>query len=326
MSLSITDIIKQTQLVYGLDEWRPPDLVRLQDQVVQYQQRKWDNEHLILRQRHFDKSPSVSTPSKRTQEIINGIDALGMPLKLYEGEASGFYWTGENLDKQERFTIPQIMLKDDEGNSLEFDIEEFDLEEPAEPFVNYGKIHATMYTVETQRQGNYYSAKRFLIGKMKRLLLDHLGYNSIWGRATWSINTEVKGNPAKEDDWRWQFQYVGLDSKLRPIYINKLVLFYYRMGYVADPYQASDVIDGQIHPLEQRTVVLLSDAGWKRTEEWMPGEAFAELTKYNQDNYKAWQKLQRQREKQISPEEHQKLKQQALEECIKDQQRLDAMW
>ena len=139
MSLSITDIIKQTLLVYGLDEWRPPDLVRLQDQVVQYQQRKWDNEHLILRQRHFDKSPSVSTPSKRTQEIINGIDALGMPLKLYEGEASGFYWTGENLDKQERFTIPQIMLKDDEGNSLEFDIEEFDLEEPAEPFVNLVK-------------------------------------------------------------------------------------------------------------------------------------------------------------------------------------------
>jgi len=63
MSLSITDIIKQTQLVYGMDDWRPPDLVRLQDQVVQYQQRKWDNEHLILRQRHFDKSPSVSTPT-----------------------------------------------------------------------------------------------------------------------------------------------------------------------------------------------------------------------------------------------------------------------
>lgn len=326
MNSNITNIIKMTQMQYGLDDWRPPELIRLLDEVAEFQQRKWDNGHLILRERRFDEAPCMSTPCKRSQEMVDAIKALNMPLKLYEGEASGHYWTGDKLDKKETFTIPQLMLKDEEGNSLQFDIEEFEMDEPAKPFVNYGKIHATMYEVETQRQGNYYSAKRFIIGKIKRLLLDHLGYNTLWGRATWSINTEVKGNPAKEDDWRWQFAFVGWDSQLRAIYINKLVLFYYRMGYVADPYQASDVIDGQIHPLEQRTVVLLSDAAWERTKDWMPEDAFYELTKYNQDNYKGWQKLQRQREQEISPKEQHERKEQALVECIEDQQTLDMLW
>jgi hypothetical protein len=218
------------------------------------------------------------------------------------------------------------MLKDEEGNSLQFDIEEFELDEPAKPFVNYGKIHATMYEVETQRQGNYYSAKRFIIGKIKRLLLDHIGYNTLWGRATWSINTEVKGNPSKEDDWRWQFAFVGWDSQLRAIYINKLVLFYYRMGYVADPYQAVDALDGVIHPLEQRTVVLLSDAAWERIKDWMPAEGFYELTKYGSDNYRGWRDTQRQRAKEISPKEQEERKRQALAECIEDQRTLDLLW
>jgi hypothetical protein len=326
VNIDIMNIIKNAQHQAGADEWRPPELMRLIDEVADFQQRKWDNEHLILRERRFDEAPCVATPCKRTQEIIDAIKALNMPLTVFEGEASGHYWTGDKLSKKEPFSIPQVMIKDEHGNRLEFDIEEFELDEPAQPFVNYGKIHATMFTVETQRQGSYYSAKRFIIGKIKRLLLDHIGYNTLYGRATWSINTEVKGNPAKEDDWRWQFQFVGWDSKLNAIFINKLVLFYYRMGYVADPYQATDVIEGQLHPLAQRTVVLMSDAAMERIKDWMPEEGFYELIKYNKDNAAEWRKLQRQREKELSPKEQEEAKAAVLASCIADQHRLDELW
>lgn len=324
------DIINQAiNAAQGFDPMADPfassELLAIQSKAIDQYVREHENRRLNIRKLTFPNAPSAITSCRRTQEIIDAIKDEGLALKVYEGEGLVTYWTGEDLSKKESFTIPQIRIKDDRGNSLTFDYEEFDIDDP-KPFENYGKIHTTMYEVERQRQGSYYKAKRFIIGKIKPLLLDKLGYNTMWGRATWSINTKVKGDPAKEDDWRTHFAFVGWDSKLMPIYINKLVLMYFRMGFIADPYQAFEVMDGHLHALEQRTVVLLSEAAKKRTHEWLGEEAWSEFNKYSASNVGKWKKLQREREKEISPEDQRTMKAQALAQRMEEQNLIDEMW
>jgi hypothetical protein len=304
----------------------PPEVQQIRQRAHEKCSKIWDNGHLLLREQQFDNPPLTSSADIRVQEILDVIRRLDLPLQLYEGEGRGYYWTGADLENKEIFIMPLMKLRNETmGHEIQFHIEEIEDMEP-QPHVAYGHIRVTMYVVDTHKQGSFYRCKQFIREQVGRLLLEEIGYNSLWGDATWSINSEIRGNPRKEDDFRWQYRFAGWDGTLMPIFINGLVMLYYRMGYVPDPYQLDAVFDGELNALEQRKVILLSEAAKERTREWVGNEAWFELTKYWTENQPQWRELQREREAQMTAEEMEEKKRLALEQIIYQRQVLDDLW
>jgi hypothetical protein len=281
--------------------------------------REEENNNLVLEDMTFGDHPIASTNQRRIQKIIDATQTLALPLKLYAGQATVHYWSGQQLDQRESIKIPVYKLINEHGHQLIFKL--VCPEAGAQPFKNYGRVHVVLYLVENDDQGSFYKSNHFINEQIKPLLLDHVGYNCLYGRATYSSNTTVKGNPDREDDWRWQFRFMGWDSSHRPIYINKLYLFYLRLGFIADVHQQGEV-GSTIHEVQARQIVLLSEAGIQRTKDWIGDDAWNEFNKYNRKNNREWQELQRQRIKEIDmdPHEQDELKRRALKETMKAQE------
>ena len=303
-----------------------PDLAKIIEQQELIIEREYENEHPHYYEERFSNIPLSRTDNPRIQKIIDGIKELELPLKLYSGTAKVRKWVGHKLSQKVEMTHDQWKIANDEGHSLRFNLDELSAPVPGaenSECRDMGRIHTVLYEVKEDRQGSFFKSKRFLINQLKTLLLEHCGFTAIWGRARWSVNTYTRGRPSKDQDWRTQWKCVGVAESLKPIFLNKLYLFYMRLGFIADIDEAIDVHEGRLDPQAARTVYLLSDKASKEIREELGDAAWIELNKYNQNNLKDWNDIQRERNKRINPIKLDKIKRATLIELKKRQEILD---
>ena len=258
-----------------------------------YLSRKLENEGTpALADISYDKHPLGGHYDPRVQEIIEGIKTLKLDLKLFGGKGYVRWWDGERLQSRKEREVSLFKLCDGDSFEFMFTIEAEDEER------GYGRIHAILFTVNLASQGSFWASKRFLIGSVAQLFLEYLGYSSIFGRALWSINTTIKGNPSKDrrKDWRWRFVFCGWDRQLRPILMQGLTVMYLRMGFVPTPFAKQELA----------SVSLFSKTEQARIKTQVGEEAWSELNKYSFEGRAGWGELQRERRARI-PKDQKKL-------------------
>ena len=118
---------------------------------------------------------------------------------------------------------------------------------------------------------------------------------------------------------------LGLDASLRPIYLNKLYLFYLRMGFVADVRQMWDVQDGKLDPMVARDVYFFSDEAEKGLRGLLTEEAWNELTKYNRNRLHEWNAIQKERLAKVNKKELEELKELTLKSMCERQREIDSI-
>ena len=303
--------------------WGCPELEAAKAKAEMQLEMEYHNAHPRYSEIHWNHIPTSRDCREDIQEVIDGVAELQMPLELYTGKGFGYFYNKDGTMDHYEHDLYKIAWKN-EGHEVQFDFivpEDVPFAERKKHW-DRGRVKGRFYTVATSEQGSFWRAKNFW-GMMKDLFLEHLGYNSWVGTATWSINSEIKNQPAnKQDDWRWGFSYVGVDKALNPIWINNLLLFYYRLNFVANPYAHENTDD----LLADREVSLLGDAAAKRTREMLGEKGWRELTKYNKANASKWKRLQRQRMKRVDKEELEHKKKIALEQIIERQLLIDKHW
>jgi hypothetical protein len=307
-----------------------PDLASIIAQQEETKIRQLENEHLVYEGEVFNDCPLGGHYNEKIQKIIDCLKDLDLPLKLYSGHCYLRYWGGSKLDKLIEKEVEQFKLINNEGQSLRFDLG-FSLcaggaqTDEASDDDESDRVHAVMYQVEEDAQGSFFKCNRFWHQQLKPLLLDRCGFKSIWGRATWSSNTFTRGRPSKEFDWRWQYVCTGLDSSLRPIYLNKLYLFYLRMGFVADVRQMWDVMDGKLDQMAARDVYFFSDEAEQELRGLLTEEAWNELTKYNRNRLHEWRAIQKERMTKVNKKELDELKELTLKSMYERQREIDSI-
>lgn len=314
----IKSAINTANLALGVDDVPFLGLEEIQQETAEKVLKLEHNARPVRDEAVFSDIPLGKTSDERIQEILDGISDMHLPLRLYEGEARCHVWTGKNLQTKEHFTTPIWLIRNDElGHELEIQIEPIG----DEPHYKYGHVKGLLYRVDVERQGSFWNAKKFIREQIGELFLEHIGYNTIYGQAMWSFETNEKGNPEndKQLSWRWQPRFAGWDSKLNPIFISGLMLFYYRLGYIADVTELIAIENGEMYPYQQRNVTLLSEAGKGRVREWVGDEAWADLTKYWFENRFEWNEIQKAREEQIPPDEREKRKKEVYEQVVEQQ-------
>jgi hypothetical protein len=132
--------------------------------------------------------------------------------KLFRGEATHHQYEESNgyretIRKQEVFRL----INEDQGVELEFRLSS------EEENVRYAQI--LFFKRRPNRQGSFHENKRLLVKELGHFFLEVLGYDYLYGRATWSSNSEIRYSCPKEGDWRHQSVYSGLNQKLEPIFI-----------------------------------------------------------------------------------------------------------
>ena len=309
---------------YGLpmhDQFISPEIEEAKEKALKTQEQLYHNSHNYWLKKEWDTARLGSTCEPLIQEILDGIDELGLPLTIHMGKGYGYYYAA--LDKTEEMEGRLYKITNKElGHHLQFSIrhDEDVCEFERERHVSYGRIHGDMYWVDTERQGSYFNCKRFLKKQLAPLFLEHLGYSSIYGTAMCSAGTEIRsGAQKREDDWRWMPRYVGLDEALNPIFINGLQFFYLMLGYTNNPYEINACHEGDMDNLQAKSVNLLSKAASKRTREWLGEDAWDELTKYNEERMPEWRKITRQRESLVDKDELEKKKATVLADMIERQ-------
>lgn len=293
-------------------------LQKIQQEVEEEILKKAHNARPVRTKAVFSDTPLGGTDDSRIQEIIEGISTLGLPLRIFSGEAHWHVWSGRNLKTKEQFTPPIWLIRNETlGHELEIRLEPIG----DKPHYEYGHVKGLLYRVDPSRQGFFWDSRQFIREQIGKLFLEHLGYNSIYGDAMWSLNTVEKGNPGndKMQSWRWLPRFAGWDSLLNPIYLSGLTLFYYRLGFVADLKELDAVMQGVLPSCRQRKVVLYSNAGKQRMREWLGKEAWADLTKYSVENRREWAVIQKARKGQLPLEEQEKRKAEVYAQLIKRQ-------
>ena len=292
----------------------PPELSEAIHKHDQWMAKNWENQNPYLYGETFSSKPITQSNNKRIQTIIDGIKTLGIPLKLYKGNAKSHCWEGDQLENKTTKTIDQWKITNEENHILRFDLDDDD---------GMGRVHVVMYEVDQHEQGSWISCKRFWHDQLKPILLEHCGFSSIWGRATYSIDHPVRGNPTKAKDWRRSFKFMGYDSRLRPIFVNKLWLFYMRLGFIPSPAEIIQVEQGLIDVLEAKEIHLLSDQIAQGIKAEIGGAAWSELTKFDVRRIKEWNAIQRKRITQVDPLTAQKIRHQTLAGLIKRRHELE---
>jgi hypothetical protein len=303
-----------------------PELEAVQQKAIRLIEQQRHNDNLGWYKKEWDTARLGSSCDPLMQEIIDGIEALALPLEVHMG--IGYGWGYAALDQAEEYQSRLVKISNPAlGHHLQFSIEHdgfYDFERVKHQ--TYGRVRGDLYWVDTERQGSYYNCKTFLKKQIAPLLLEHLGYNSIFGTAMWSINTAVKGNPNKDMDWRWRPSYSGLDSDLRPIYMSGLKKFYLCLGYVSNPNEIRQEQEGELHQDDVKSVNLMSAAAAQRTKEWLGDEAYDELTKYEETRLPEWRRITRAREAELGKEKLEAAKATVLSQLIKRQMIVDDMW
>jgi len=279
-----------------------PELAAIQEKFAVMASHQYENDHPWLYGETFNNYPVGASLNKKIQTIADGIKAIGSPLKLYEGEAKQHWWTGEFLTEKKTKTVPQYKLNF-KSHNLRFDLDDGD---------DLGRVHVQMYEVEPSDQGSWYDCKFFWLELLKPLLLEHCGFFSIWGRAAYSVDHSVKGSPPPEKDWRRGYRFMGWDSGLKPIYVNKLQLLYLRLGFICNPIQMLEVERGNLDQQQANEVHLLSDKGAEDFKKEFGSEVYNEFKKYDYRRVKQWREIQRQRSAKIDSVTAAKIKKETL--------------
>jgi hypothetical protein len=222
----------------------------------------------------FAAHPITEHSKPRIMEILNGIRALNLPLNLFAGE-TGFKYA-KPTDKK----LDVWKLTNGRGYEIQFVIQEG----IGKPHDGYGKIHGIWLKVDVQKQGAFWAVKSF-VEQVTNLLLEHCGYDFLWGRAAWSANSRIKAlpKPDKNNDWRSLPFFVGWDAELNPIVYEGLLVFYLRLGFFRHPDTDENVV---VYPSRSQAAKLIAANGQDR---------WNELTQLSFARRREWHTLQRQR-------------------------------
>lgn len=224
----------------------------------------------------FKAHPISEHPKPRIAEILNGIRALNLPLKLFVGEAT--YQNHKPTDEK----LEVWKLANGDGFEFQFYMD-----------CDNGKlpIHAIWLRCETEKQGSFFAVRRFF-EQVAALLLEHCGYPFIYGRAVWSSNSRIRALPDKPDiesDWRWLPVFCGWDDSLKPIVYEGLVVFYLRIGFILHPrYGDENFVVYTSRSYTQKFIAENSQAKWN------------ELTQLSLARRREWLAIQKQRAAQVS--------------------------
>lgn len=259
-----------------------------------------ENQNLYLYGEQFNEPALSSSPNTKIQNIINGINALGLPLDLYQGTAMFHYWEGKHLETKTTKKITQYKLINDDNHILRFDLDE------------RNRVHIVMYQVAPAEQGSWLRCKRFWHDQVKPLLLERCDFSTAYGRAVASLDHPVR----TQKDWRTEFKFVGWDNNQRPLFIRKLTLFYLRLGFIISPDQIIAVQNGEMSWHDATEVHFCSDKTTDYLREAMGEEVFSDITKYDARRAREWAVIQRQRSKQINPAKAEQVKRSALASLI----------
>jgi hypothetical protein len=224
----------------------------------------------------FKEHPISEHPKPCIVEILNGIRALNLPLKLYVGEAT----YKDHKPTDEKLEVGKLANGD--GYEFQFFIDSDSGKPP---------IHAIWLRCETEKQGSFFAVRKFF-EQVSALLLEHCGYPFIYGRAVWSSNSRIKALPDKPDierDWRWLPVFCGWDASLKPIVYEGLVVFYLRIGFILHPrYGDENFVVYSSRSYTQKFIAENSQSKWD------------ELTQHSLARRREWQTIQKQRTAQVS--------------------------
>lgn len=273
--------------------------------------RKLENEHPRLSETEYSPFPCGGHHDSRVQAIVEGVREKSLPINLYCGESTAGFWFGKNLTQWQEFTFDVFKLTDFESGY------EFEFQLNGDPSANeeLGSIHVLWIRISKNRQGCYWKARTFIKEIIAPLLLEHIGWDSFWGRAIWSKNSEIKNNPSKNKlkDWRWKHAFAGWDAAFKPIVIPGLKLMYLRMGFLPPPLNPDDreIVIYPSRACKERIITTLGDASWD------------ELTKYSFENRFAWSLVQKERAAQIPELQQAQMIADAIDEADESQSRRD---
>lgn len=258
----------------------------------------------------FEDVPYGSTGNPVFDEIISA--AADYALKLYKGK---FHVTYENFRGKPvggGISYDAISLRDKDGFSIDLltDWGHFD-DSGARP-----AIKVLFFKVRKDVQGSFYKAHHFLNSKIKKIFLDQLGYKFLYGSARYSTNSEVRYKykvDGKDFDWRIEPHFIGYDSKLRPIIVSGLMLFYLRMGFTPVKFGGQRLSQFSSSCFSDDSVVMFGDDAKQVVVDEIGENFFREYNSQSRDNIHWWREVQKEREFQIPEEMRAAIVQDALD-------------
>jgi hypothetical protein len=190
-------------------------------------------------------------------------------------------------------------FSNDAGCDFEFVIQEG----TGSHHAGYGAIHVMWLKVQPEKQGSFWDLRAFF-EQVATLLLEHIGYESVWGKAIWSSNSKIKAlsQPDPEKDWRALPVFCGFDASLKPMIYEGLVVMYLRMGFVLQGSKDDDNL--MVYP-SQREI--------QRVVELIGQEAWSEMTQLAYSRRHHWRKIQSERKAKM--ENPQQVKRQAIQDA-----------
>ena len=238
----------------------------------------------------------------RVQEIIDLLEEEGR-YALFCGRATGYHYTGRL--KRDRIEVKHdsfLMRSEEDGFDVEFQIEKN--EDPDK----YGQIHVLWFRIDPDKQGDFFKFRKLLINDAKHLLLDRLGYEYLYGAATYSTNSTIRFPCSREEDWRNKFHYVGLNTQLQPIILSGIHLLYLRCGFFSnEPF-------GPTVESKPR-IFLFSDNMMKEIKTSMNDEDWETLNQFRWENRRLWTQVTNKRESLLEPKELKRRKELALKKA-----------
>lgn len=258
----------------------------------------------------FEELPCGACDCKPIQEIITA--AKRFNFSVFLGKFCVFYEDiyEEKVGGQTVYDV--ISIRDREGFSVELvtdwkAVDEFS-ERPA--------IKILFFKVPKDSQGSFYRAHKFLVGKIRRLLLDELGYKMIYGSARYSTNSEIRfplGIGGLGFDWRREPHFVGLDPNLKPLIVSGLQLFYMRLGLTPIEFGRQRLPSYSDEAFSSDTVLMLGEGEKDRVINRIGVDGFREFNSQSRENIDWWRQIQISRRKQLPDDVLQSMIESALE-------------
>lgn len=261
-------------------------------------EKRLQNENPYYSKVEFSEKSLVGHYFPPVQKILNALRKGKLNgYKLYSGEAEQHLFDEadnfrETIKKHDVFCL----RNKEQGVSLEFRLSS------AEETARY--IHILFFKRDPKRQGSFHENKRLLVKELGHFFLEVLEYDYLFGRSTWSSNSEIRRPCPKNEDWRDKRVYVGLNKNLEPIFISGIQLMYLRMGFLP----MSVFLEGAVDEL----VVLPSSKMKAKLRDVVTDNQWDEINKYQTSQNKRWKEIVRSREAEIGVEELQKRKNRSL--------------
>lgn len=247
----------------------------------------------------FQEFPSSASDSKPIQEII--VSAKRFNFSVFLGKFCVFYEDiyDEKVGGQTVYDV--ISIRDLEGFSVDL-VTDWNA---VDDFSERPAIKILFFKVPKDSQGSFYRAHKFLVGKIRRLLLDELGYKMIYGSARYSTNSEIRfplGIDGLGFDWRREPHFVGLDANLKPLIVSGLQLFYMRLGLTPIEFGRQRLPSYSDEAFSSDTVLMLGEGERDRIISRIGIDGFREFNSQSRENIDWWRQIQIARRRQVSEE------------------------